>query len=140
MTALLRLGSASANQANAPASAPPGSTGGARFSAAAMGSLLAAQGAQQGGAATSGASILNDASAGAQGASTTITTNADGSITTTTTYADGTVATTTTPATSAMASGSAKSNGGQSDATQFLKMLSNGIQALAPAAALLAVL
>jgi hypothetical protein len=130
-----------ADQANAPAgSLPPGSTGGTRFSTAAMGSLLAAQGQQQGGAAASGASTLGDASADAQGTATTITTNADGSITTTTTYADGTIATTTTPASSAMASGSVKAGAGQGDAAQLLKMLSNGIQALAPAAALLAVL
>ncbi|HEX5507242.1 MAG TPA: hypothetical protein VFX37_01940 [Pseudolabrys sp.] len=70
-----------------------------------------------------------------------MTTNPDGSITTTTTYADGTVQTATTPASSAV-NGASQNNGasGQSDAGQLLKMLSQGVQALAPAAALLAVL
>ncbi len=142
LTALLQLGSASVDQANAVSnSLQAGSGSCARFSAGAMASLLSAQ-SQQSGAPASGAGDPNDNSAGAQSATTTITTNPDGSITTTTSYADGSVTTATTPAPSSPASGSPQTNatGGQSGADQLLKMVSNGIQALAPAAALLAVI
>ncbi|HEU4660875.1 MAG TPA: hypothetical protein VFS63_09450 [Pseudolabrys sp.] len=148
LTALLRLDPAPQNQTNSANSSPPaGGSNGAQFSPGIMNSLLAAQGQQtgDGAAAAPGTDSSNRSSSDAQGATTTVTTNPDGSMTTTTTFADGTVKTVTMPASSIAndaSKGASQGNGasGQGDADQLLKVLAQGIQALAPAAALLAVL
>jgi len=157
LTALLQAASAP-SQANQPgdsaSSQPPaGSSTGARFSSDNMDSLLSVQSGQGGGGSggtSGGASGANgsdgsgDSSSSADGATTVTTTNPDGSTTTTTTFQDGTVQTATTAATpsSSASNGAAQGSdsGDQSDAGQLVQMLTAGMQALAPAAALLAVI
>src|SRR6185437_7001103 len=144
LTALLQAASAP-SQANQPgdsaSSQPPaGSSTGARFSSDNMDSLLSVQSGQGGGGSggtSGGASGANgsdgsgDSSSSADGATTVTTTNPDGSTTTT-------AATPSSSASNGAAQGS--DSGDQSDAGQLVQMLTAGMQALAPAAALLAVI